>query len=149
MSSLHPFVQATFGGLLIGLATWLLLASIGKIAGISGIAAGAAFGPIVNNAASSPARFERAWRLFFLLGMICAGFVANQILQPDLVLVQVSPSVAITLTAGLLVGFGTVIGAGCTSGHGICGIGRRSLRSLIATLTFVGAGMITTTLVHL
>ncbi len=132
--------QALLGGVLIGLASWLLLAALGRVAGISGIAA----------AALSPQGDERgslgAWRKMFLLGLIAGGAAAFALLAPPVVATRPLP---LLIAAGLLVGVGTVVGAGCTSGHGVCGLGRRSARSLVATLSFMGAGVVTVTAMQL
>jgi uncharacterized protein len=130
----HPFLQAAAGGLLIGLASWLLLASLGRIAGISGIASGALV-PTKGALAG-----ERAWRWAFVAGLVVVGAAAAALLHTPVVAARPLPLVII---AGLLVGFGTVLGSGCTSGHGVCGLGRRSMRSLVATLTFMGVGIAT------
>jgi uncharacterized protein len=133
-----PFLQPLLGGLIIGLASWLLLASLGRVAGISGITA-AAIAP--NNDEKSGA----SWRWMFVTGLIVGGmFVAQFVATP----VQAMRPLWVLIAAGLLVGFGTVIGAGCTSGHGVCGLGRRSARSLVATLSFMGAGMATVFVVN-
>ena len=125
---MHPFLQATLGGILIGVACWLLLAALGRVAGISGIVAGAL----------SPQPGERAWRWAFLAGLVGVGAVLTRGM-PALP----SPPWAVLVVAGLLVGVGTVLGSGCTSGHGVCGLGRRSARSLVATLVFLGFGVAT------
>lgn len=118
------------GGVLIGLASVALLALDGRIAGVSGILGGLL---------SSPA--DRAWRLAFLAGLpLGAGIVA--VLSGGLPQVM-QGSTWLLVVAGLLVGGGTRLGSGCTSGHGICGLARRSPRSLAATLTFIAAGMFT------
>ncbi len=130
----HPFAQAAFGGILIGLASWLLLASLGRVAGITGIVAGALF-----PAQAAPAE-ERVWRWAFLAGLIGAGAVAAALLQTPSIATRPMPLLVI---AGLLVGFGTVLGSGCTSGHGVCGIGRRSVRSMVSTVVFMSAGAAT------
>lgn len=125
---MHPFLQATLGGILIGAASWLLLASLGRVAGISGIVAGAL----------SPQPGERAWRWAFLAGLVGVGALltwGGPVLP--------SPHWAVLVAAGLLVGVGTVLGSGCTSGHGVCGLGRRSRRSLVATGVFMGCGFAT------
>lgn len=121
---------ALLGGVLIGMAALALLASIGRIAGVSGILFGA----------FSAAAGDRGWRVAFLLGLVLAGAVAMHVMG------QATPSPAswpVLLLAGLLVGFGTRLGAGCTSGHGVCGLGRRSPRSLVSVLVFVGTAMLT------
>lgn len=132
MLPLHPYLQALLGGLLIGLACWLLLVALGRIAGISGIVSQAVL------PAQDPA--ERGWSWAFLLGLVLTGALATTWLA-----VPATPprSWALLLAGGLLVGGGTVLGSGCTSGHGVCGLGRRSVRSLVATLAFMGAGIAT------
>jgi uncharacterized protein len=130
----HPFLQAGVGGILIGLASWLLLASLGRVAGISGIAAGALI-PTQGALAG-----ERAWRWAFVAGLVLVGAAAAVLLNTPTVATRPLPLLAV---AGLLVGFGTVLGSGCTSGHGVCGLGRRSVRSLVATLVFMGMGAAT------
>ena len=132
----HPFVQAALGGMLIGFASWLLLASLGRVAGISGIAAHA-----LAPAQGAPVA-ESAWRWAFLAGLVGAGAFMGNYMHVPAIAARPFP---LLIAAGLLVGFGTVLGSGCTSGHGVCGIGRRSVRSLVATLVFMGAGMITVT----
>ena len=139
--SLHPFAQATIGGLIIGLASWLLLAALGRVAGISGIAASALFGGEPNAGAS--------WRWWFLAGLIIVGGLASWLLPSRGAAIASQPGLVWTLIAGLLVGFGSVLGSGCTSGHGVCGIGRRSGRSIMATLVFMAAGMATVTITAL
>jgi|TARA_A200000159_G_scaffold5340_1_gene4933 hypothetical protein len=124
------------GGLLIGSSVVLLLYTLGRIAGISGIAAGA----------MTQRGIERYWRLAFLLGVVLAAvlymvFVGN--LQ-----VQTQMSSAWLVVAGLLVGFGTRLGSGCTSGHGVAGLSRLSPRSIVATLTFMSAAVLTTTIIR-
>lgn len=124
------WIQAIGGGLLIGLAvTWLWL-SMGRIAGISGIF----YGVI------SPVRGEWRWRLVFLLGLISGGLCATWI-NPNAFADHAVTTRSLTLFAGLLVGFGTALGSGCTSGHGVCGLSRLSLRSTLATVTFILVGM--------
>lgn len=127
---MHPYLQSLAGGVLIGLASWLLLASLGRVAGISGITAGALV----------PARGDAAWRWAFVAGLVLAGALAAGWLQTP---ATAQRPLALLLGAGLLVGFGTVLGSGCTSGHGVCGLGRRSLNSLVATLVFMATGAAT------
>lgn len=124
--------RALIGGVLIGFAAVLLLFADGKIAGISGM-----IGGVMRTPTSSS-----DWRYAFLGGMIIGGWV----LQRAGVIVFTPAegrSLAAIIAAGLLVGFGTQIGSGCTSGHGVCGIGRFSMRSIVATLIFIAAGAIT------
>ena len=130
-------VGGVVGGVLIGLAAVVLLAMNGRIAGISGI-----LGGLISTRESR----ERRWRLVFIFGLIAAP-VLYRILRGDLpVHLQVEPPAL--LIAGLLVGFGTGLGSGCTSGHGVCGIARRSPRSLAATATFVACGILTVYLIR-
>ena len=131
-----PWLAPLAGGVLIGLASWLLLAALGRVAGISGIAAVV----ISPSAEEKAAGSDGAWRKMFLIGLIGGGALAFALLTPPVVALRSAP---LLIAAGLLVGLGTVLGSGCTSGHGVCGLGRRSLRSLVATLTFMAFGMIT------
>ncbi len=117
------------GGALIGIAASLLLWLNGRIAGISGIAGGLLSG----------SKGDFAWRLLFLLGLV-GGTALYRTAGGPLETIQITPSLPLLIAAGLLVGLGTGIGGGCTSGHGICGMARLSMRSIVATLTFMGAG---------
>ena len=117
---------------MIGLAATLLLWSIGRIAGISGIVSGIL----------DAARGDRAWRLAFLAGMAIAGAIVLQFVPVPPPRMQTGAT-PLLFAAGLLVGFGTHLGNGCTSGHGVCGLGRLSWRSLAAVLTFMATGMAT------
>ena len=130
MSEFTP-LSATLGGVLIGLSASLLLWTNGRIAGISGIVAGAV----------GPAATERTWRWFFLLGLL-AG-TAGWFSLVDAGFSVRSGNPWLVLPAGFLVGVGTRMGSGCTSGHGVCGIGQLSPRSLIATLIFFSFGLLT------
>jgi uncharacterized membrane protein YedE/YeeE len=125
------------GGALIGIAASLLLLLNGRIAGISGILGGI-FG------ASGGA--ERFWRLAFVIGLICGAAIYS--LAAGGLAVQLPDSNLTLVIAGLLVGFGTRLGSGCTSGHGICGLARLSPRSLAATVTFMIFGILTVYLVR-
>ena len=127
---MHPFLQSALGGIVIGLASWLLLASLGRIAGISGIAAGVL----------PPTQENTGWRWAFLTGLVLGGALVTAWLQPPVTALRPA---GLLVVAGFLVGFGTVLGSGCTSGHGVCGIGRRSARSVVATLVFMGSAMLT------
>ncbi|MEO6165718.1 MAG: YeeE/YedE family protein [Candidatus Binatia bacterium] len=120
------------GGMLIGLAAALLLLVNGRIAGISGI-----LGGLIT--ANSPS--ERFWRGAFIIGLVCGAAIYSW-LYGGLPL-QLQAGNSLLLLAGLLVGFGTRLGSGCTSGHGVCGLARRSPRSLVATATFIACGMLT------
>jgi uncharacterized membrane protein YedE/YeeE len=135
---MHPYVLALIGGGLIGLSAVLLMAFSGRIAGISGIVAGLL--------PPKPAE-DRTWRIAFILGLLLAPAVLaiftgdNRIGAPT-----VGP--VMLIAAGLLVGVGTALGGGCTSGHGICGISRLSPRSMAATATFVATAMVTVFIVR-
>ena len=124
---MHPYLVSLFGGLLIGVSVWLMLSGLGRVTGISGIAATALTAPK-----------ESLWRYAYLAGLIGGGLLFVRLFGTAASGVATTPWL---IVAGLLVGFGTVLGGGCTSGHGVCGMGRRSPRSLIATLTFMAAGM--------
>ena len=140
LMTLHPYLQSLIGGVLIGLASWLLLFTLGRVAGISGIAGGLL-------TTRPPSDDERNWRWAFLFGLIVMGILAMKFFgQASLGALPIRPPWLLG-AAGLLVGFGTVLGSGCTSGHGVCGIGRRSIRSLVATLTFMVAGIVTVAIV--
>src|ERR1044072_340048 len=130
--SMAPFdpVSAAIGGALIGFAAILLMVLTGRIAGISGI-----LGDLVDLAGG-----DRLWRVAFLAGLIAAPLLLAA--AGDGLLPPAMPGWAVILIAGLLVGFGTRLGSGCTSGHGICGVARLSPRSIAATVTFVAAAML-------
>ena len=122
------WISALIGGALIGLSASLLLYWNGRIAGISGI---------INNLLQ---RGEGAWRWTFLAGMLAGGLLLK-VWKPEVFSSDLGTPLWTVGVAGILVGFGTVLGGGCTSGHGVCGISRLSLRSLFATLLFIAAGM--------
>ena len=127
-----PFI----GGTLVGLASVILLLVHGQIAGVSGI-----FGGLDNKAA-----WQVPWRALFLLGLIGGGLLVSLWYPAQFGL----PSVSLggVIVAGLAVGIGTRLGNGCTSGHGVCGIGRAAPRSVVATASFVGTGIVTATFLH-
>ena len=118
------------GGMMLGVATVILLLGIGRIAGISGI-----FSSLLK-----PKRVEM-WQVLFIAGLVVSPLLYR--LVKPLPLLEISTSVPLLIAAGLLVGFGTRLGSGCTSGHGICGNARLSPRSMAATVTFILFGMIT------
>jgi uncharacterized membrane protein YedE/YeeE len=128
---MHPFLAATLGGVLIGIASaWLLLFN-GRIAGISGIVDGLL----------GPASGERSWRAAFIAGLVAGGLLL-QLGSPEVFGTPVMRGYSVPVVAGLLVGFGTRLGGGCTSGHGVCGLARGSSRSFVAVMTFmVTAGL--------
>ena len=124
--------SAFAGGLLIGASTALFLVLNGRIAGISGILGGLL----------SPTRSELGWRLAFLAGLVSAPLIYTA-LGGSFPPISLDAPVWLLVCAGLLVGLGTRLGAGCTSGHGVCGIGRGSPRSIAATLTFMATAILT------
>jgi uncharacterized protein len=137
MPDFTPF-SALAGGVMIGLASVFLLALDGRIAGVSGI---------LHDLFRPPGR-DIGWHTGFLAGLLIAGFIYLAVAPP---LPATSPTIASLVrvaVAGLLVGFGTRMANGCTSGHGVCGLGRLSPRSLIAVLVFVSAGIVTTSVVR-
>lgn len=119
------------GGLLIGVAAAMFLLLNGRIAGISGILGGLL----------RPGTGDIGWRVAFILGLLAAPLL-YQLVAP-LPAVQVEADTALLVIAGILVGLGTRYGSGCTSGHGVCGLSRFSLRSLVATAAFMAAGFVT------
>ena len=127
-------LSSLLGGSLIGLSASLLMLAHGRVAGISGIFAGA-LGP------ARPDDDARSFRLWFLAGLLLAGIAAR--LAHSSTLPAATPSLVVGALAGLLVGAGTRLGSGCTSGHGVCGLSRLSKRSLVATLTFMATAMLT------
>ena len=133
-----PWSIAFAGGLLIGLAALLLYATLGRIAGVSNIAYGGLW-----------AQDDRAWRVLFLAGLVGGGWLAVLATGalPAPAALAGAP-LAIAIASGLLVGFGTRLGNGCTSGHGVCGLARLSPRSLASVLVFMGLGMLTATLLR-
>ena len=131
-----------FGGVLIGLSAVIVMGAFGKIAGISGITKG-----LVGMVPGLSGPADRNWRLSFLLGLIIAP-VAVLLTTGDFPVQAIPTSLVGMGIAGLLVGVGTALGSGCTSGHGVCGLARLSPRSLVAVLTFVAAAVVTTTLVR-
>jgi uncharacterized protein len=130
MTNFTP-VAALVGGALIGLATALLMLLTGRIAGISGILGGCL----------SPGASDRLWRLAFIVGLIAAP-AAGALLGFPLEAPKMPTSWTVIIIAGLLVGFGTRLGGGCTSGHGVCGIARLSLRSIAATIIFMATAIV-------
>ncbi|USD42726.1 YeeE/YedE family protein [Vibrio sp. SCSIO 43135] len=124
--------ESLFGGILLGVSAVLLLLVNGKVAGISGVI----------NGLLAPKSGDYAWRLLFVLGMVSGGVLSVMMLGIDAPSTQSSSLLALSL-AGLLVGFGTRMGNGCTSGHGICGIGRLSKRSIVATCVFMAVAALT------
>ena len=136
MENLTP-ISGLIGGLLIGLATTLMLLLNGRIAGISGIVGG-----LLTRKGS-----EVGWRAMFVAGLLLGAFV-YMLATGGALPVRIEASLPIVVVAGLLVGFGTRLGSGCTSGHGVSGLARFSKRSIVATSVFTGAGIVTVYLTH-
>lgn len=130
-------LSALAGGALIGLAATLLLWAHGKVAGVSGV-----LGGFLNPAAS------RGWRLQFVAGLLLGG-AAFRLMGRTVFELGVPRSLGALAAAGLLVGFGTRLAGGCTSGHGVCGMSRLSVRSVAATATFIATGAATVLAVRL
>ncbi len=129
-------LESLGGGLLVGLAVAAFILVHGRIMGVSGILGGML----------RPLKGDFLWRASFMLGLIAAPLLAR--LAGVLPEVQIEGSVVRLILAGILVGFGTALGSGCTSGHGVCGMARLSPRSIVATILFVGSGMMTVWAVH-
>lgn len=132
------YLYPLLGGVLIGLSVSLMLYLNGRITGVSGII----------NGSLSFKKNDFLWRVSFIAGLFVAGLILRSFWPESLVSTIVRRD-ATVVTAGLLVGFGTVMGGGCTSGHGICGISRLSVRSIFATLTFMSLGILSATLFRL
>lgn len=131
MTSFTP-VSGFLGGMLIGCAAVLLMLAIGRIAGVSGILGGLL----------TRVRGDVAWRAAFVVGL-WLGASIYWVARGEVFAVELTASWPVLLIAGLLVGLGTRIGSGCTSGHGVCGIARLSKRSIVATAVFMGTGFAT------
>ncbi len=131
------FTEQLIGGAIIGLAVSIMLIFNGRVTGISGIV-------------SQILKFNMSdiwWRVLFVLGLVVGGFVVNAI-DPN----AIGPAVTDTkglIIAGLLVGYGTVMGSGCTSGHAVCGISRFSKRSIVSTVVFMAFGFLTASIIQL
>ena len=133
MTQFAPW-PALFGGALIGLAAVLLLAGAGRIAGVSGV---------ILNMLVARDRAGFLWRLAFVLGLPLGALLVVALGGKDMRSLEFPAGALMTAIAGLLVGVGTTLGSGCTSGHGVCGIARLSIRSIVATLTFMATGVAT------
>ena len=125
-------LSALIGGSLIGFAAILLLISTGKVAGVSSVVGGLL-------SKSTP---DKSWRLMFTMGLLLGGSMLL-LIRPSTAAVTIDTSYFGLIIAGILVGYGTRLGSGCTSGHGVCGLARLSVRSLIATVSFLGTGILT------
>jgi uncharacterized membrane protein YedE/YeeE len=124
------WINALIGGAIIGIAVSVMLLFNGRVTGISGII----------NGALTPQKGDTLWRVLFVVGLILGGFALRG-LNPTVFEGDLATSEWTTVVAGLLVGFGTIMGSGCTSGHGVCGISRMSIRSIVSTVTFIAAGV--------
>jgi uncharacterized membrane protein YedE/YeeE len=124
-------IQSIIGGSIIGTAVSLLLLFNGKVLGVSGI-----LGELFNNPLS-----KNYWRLFFVLGLLISPLIYS-IFHP-IPNIEITSNKLLIIAGGLLVGFGSRLGSGCTSGHGVCGLARLSVRSFIATMTFIFFGFVT------
>ena len=123
-----------FGGAILGIATAMFMLLNGRILGISGILGGLL----------RPQRGDTSWRMAFLLGLAAAPLVASTLLPAHWMSApRIDAGYALIVLAGLLVGYGTRLGSGCTSGHGVCGLSRLSTRSIVATGTFMALGFLT------
>ena len=131
------WTAALIGGLIIGFSVTIMLLFNGRVTGISGIISGIL----------SPVKNDYQWRVYFIGGLILGGFILNS-LNPTILANTLDTSSLELVFAGLLVGFGTLLGSGCTSGHGVCGISRLSLRSILATVSFIFAGVLTVYLIR-
>ncbi|TNE49011.1 MAG: YeeE/YedE family protein [Deltaproteobacteria bacterium] len=131
MNNFTPYAGA-IGGLLIGLSVTFMMLFVGRITGISGI-----YGGVV-----VPRGGEIAWRVIFVLGLITGGVILKFAYPQAFPTINVHPSMIVVAVAGLLVGYGTRLGSGCTSGHGICGLARFSQRSFVSVLTFMFTGAV-------
>ncbi len=130
------WILALVGGMIIGISVSIMLLFNGRVTGVSGIVSGA----LIRQ------KGDWGWRISFLMGLVVAGFMLN--LDPPESSSD-SQSFLTFIIAGVLVGFGTRLGNGCTSGHGVCGLSRLSPRSIVATLTFISAGVLTVYLLRL
>ncbi|WP_291685053.1 YeeE/YedE thiosulfate transporter family protein [Bradyrhizobium sp.] len=133
MTNFAP-VSGLVGGVFIGLAAIILMLTIGRIAGVCGIAL---------NAMTARDAAGRPWRLLFILGLPLGALLVTAIGLKDWSGVSFAATMPTTVLAGFIVGFGSIVGSGCTSGHGICGLARFSMRSVVATLTFMATGAAT------
>lgn len=135
---MENYLLPLLGGVIIGIAVSLMLFLNGRVTGVSGIVSGALLLP----------KGDMLWRIFFIGGLVLGGIVLRMF-YPSALESDLSRNLGTVVIAGLLVGFGTVMGSGCTSGHGICGLSRFSPRSVLATLSFMAFGILSATLFRL
>ncbi|RLA47348.1 MAG: YeeE/YedE family protein [Gammaproteobacteria bacterium] len=128
---MHPFIYATIGGALLGIAAVMMMGLKGRIAGVSGILTGTL----------TESGSERLWRVLFIVGIVIGGAIPA-LLSTDFRPPAPEAGTLLIIVGGLLVGLGTGLGSGCTTGHGICGIARLSPRSVVATCIFMGAAFL-------
>lgn len=124
-------MEAILGGVIIGIAVTVMLLFTGRVVGISGI-----LGALLKLSTT-----DKSWRVLFLLGLLTGGVILKFV-HPEAFTLMSHAAPVDYILAGLLVGFGTLLGNGCTSGHGVCGISRLSMRSILATVTFIAFGMV-------
>ncbi len=127
-------VSGTIGGLLLGLSAVLLMSGIGRIAGVSGI-----FGVVISGKWTG----ENSWRWMFIAGLLVGTALTALVTGFDVSSIRFPGDLLTMAVSGLLVGVGTAMGSGCTSGHGICGVSRLSPRSLVSTAIFFGVALVT------
>lgn len=125
------WIYALVGGAIIGLAVTIMLLFNGRVTGISEIV----------NGMLKPTAGDFLWRFTFVLGLFIGGLILK-VIRPEAFSGSLNNSTATVVIAGLLVGFGTIMGSGCTSAHGVCGISRLSVRSIVSTMTFITAGVL-------
>ena len=135
MDDFTPFASI-IGGTILGIAALILFATVKRIAGVSGIIGGLLLFK----------KNDTAWRVVFLSGLIFGGLILSKV-YPKTLSIELTYSTPALILAGLLVGFGSRIGNGCTSGHGICGLGRLQPHSMVAVISFLTTGIITATIV--
>ncbi|TGM12992.1 YeeE/YedE family protein [Leptospira selangorensis] len=124
------WIMGLIGGVVIGIAVSLMLLWNGRVTGVSSIV----YGVLV------PIKGDMAWRWYFIVGLLIGG-LSLKITAPELLAAELQTTAWIGSVAGVLVGFGAMLGGGCTSGHGVCGVSRVSPRSIVATIVFMAAGM--------
>jgi hypothetical protein len=127
----QDWINALLGGVIIGVAVSLMLLMNGRVTGISGII----------NGALTKVKGDTQWRVFFIGGLFLGGLALN-LINPAFFTNELNTEAWTTVLAGLFVGFGTILGSGCTSGHGVCGISRMSPRSIVSTVVFIVAGIL-------
>ncbi|MGJ4748356.1 YeeE/YedE family protein [Leptospira sp. SA-E8] len=124
------WIMGLVGGVVIGIAVSLMLLWNGRVTGVSSIV----YGVLI------PIKGDLAWRWYFIVGLLLGG-LSLKITAPELLTVELQTKTWLGALAGILVGFGAMLGGGCTSGHGVCGVSRVSSRSIVATIVFMTAGM--------